>query len=65
MMLGMARLFPVIDRIFDGNLRLRLDEWREQGWSFQRIANELRDEWGVEVSDETVRSWFGPDGEAS
>lgn len=62
MMLPMSRLYPLVDRILDGHLADQLAEWRANGWSFQQIADELRDVHQVRVSDETVRGWCSTDG---
>lgn len=47
----------LLDRLLDGGLAEYLGQRRAQGWSYQRIANELRDEHDADVSDETVRRW--------
>lgn len=64
MVLGMPQsgTYPLVDRILDGHLADRLRSWRHEGWSFQRIADELRDEHDVRVSDETIRRWCSLDG---
>jgi intein-encoded DNA endonuclease-like protein len=53
----MSRLYPVVDRLLDGNLAAELREQRADGRSFVAIAKWLRDEHGVDVSYETVRTW--------
>lgn len=47
----------LIDRVLDGRLDSILTERRSDGWSYQRIANELRDEHAIDVSDEVIRRW--------
>lgn len=61
----MSRMYPLIDRLTDGHLAERLAVWRADGWSFQQIADHLRDNYGVSVSDETVRNWFDDDGQVN
>lgn len=48
--------FPLVDRILDGQLRQRLNEWRSAGDSFETMAFRLRD-LGFAVSASTVRRW--------
>lgn len=50
--------YPLVDRLFDGQLQERLDEWREAGHSFETIARLIHDEVGHEVSGSTVRRWI-------
>lgn len=45
------------DRLAGGNLADRLTELRGEDRSFEQIARDLHNEFGVEVTAETVRKW--------
>lgn len=49
--------FPLFDRLFDGTLAERLQEWRDEDQSHETIARLIRDEKGVTASMTTVRRW--------
>lgn len=55
----MARrpLFPLYDRILDGQLAAILTGWRAEGTSYEEMAGRLRDEHQIIVTSETVRRW--------
>lgn len=61
----MSRTYPLVDRILDGQLDEYLAQKRAEGMSFRAISLDLRDRYGVNVSDETVRCWVGSGGEAA
>lgn len=45
------------DQALDCNLDVYLDIWRNDGWSFDRIARHLAVKYGVEVTGRTVSNW--------
>jgi intein-encoded DNA endonuclease-like protein len=50
-------LYPLVDRLFNGQLDERLREWRGAGQSYDEIVFRLRTEHDINVSSETVRRW--------
>lgn len=43
----------------DGELDRKLKEWREdEGLTLRAIARKLEDEYGLDVTPETVRQWL-------
>lgn len=53
-----GNLWPLADRILDGNLSAYLRQCRRQGMSAERIARELRADHDINVSRETMRNWL-------
>jgi len=47
------------DRLLNGRLAALLDSYTAKGLSYGTIAQRLYAEGGVEVTDETLRSWHG------
>lgn len=53
----MAKAYDLTDRLLDGLLAEHLACWREDGLSYQSIAEKLTAETGTAHSRETVRRW--------
>ncbi len=49
---AVARLVP------DADLEEFVRSRRDAGMAWRKVSNELRDETGVDVTHETLRSWF-------
>jgi len=56
-MTQLGSIYPLANRILDGRLRATLRRWRRSGLSYAQIAYRLHDDYGIAVSDETVRNW--------
>lgn len=54
----------LLDIKLDGGLNDFVHSRRDRGASWRRISLDIRDEVGVDVTHETLRSWF-PDSVAS
>jgi intein-encoded DNA endonuclease-like protein len=52
------------DHMLDGGLHNYVLTRRAKGDSWRRIALDLRDDVGIDVTHETVRSWYFADDEA-
>jgi intein-encoded DNA endonuclease-like protein len=50
-------LFVLADRITKGQLAELLLDWRGSGWSYPEICLQLHDDYGVDISAQTVRRW--------
>jgi len=51
--------FPLVDRLFDGQLAERIRTWRdEEKRSFEDIAYLIREETGVQRSAKTIERWY-------
>ena len=46
------------DHMLDGTLTHYVTSRRSKGVSWRRIALDLRDDVGIDVTHETVRSWY-------
>lgn len=46
------------DHLLDGKLSEYVLSRRARGDSWRRISNELRDDTGVDITYETLRSWY-------
>lgn len=56
--MGRSELRPIVDLALGGKLETFLRERAEAGESNYSVALRLRDDHNIEVSPETVRTWF-------
>lgn len=52
--------YELIDRILGGTLGQKLDAWRAEGLSYERIAARLSAEHDIDVAGTTVYRWLNP-----
>lgn len=59
---GMARprLLSIYDDTLDGKLseRLRAERAKDPATSYEQVARAFAEEYGITVTDETVRQWY-------
>lgn len=46
-----------VDKLVDGRLTALLSKWRDESVSYDRIADQLRVQYSVDVNGETIRRW--------
>lgn len=50
--------YRLADHLLDGQLEAYVGDRRQAGKSWRRISLDLRDEFEIEVTHETLRNWF-------
>ena len=51
----------LVDVLLDGQLDALVQERRDQGVVWRKIAREIYDRTGVDLSHETIRGWYTED----
>lgn len=56
--MGTEGAFPLLNDLTEGKLGEHIITWRADGLRLIDVRNRLQDEYGIDVSIETVRRWI-------